>query len=136
MFPTVFLLVITSHYKLLMCVPEVHVPLQSQSQDVGESSSRTTATNQNHHRCYVSQLEALEHNTVMQTGYSIQRCWTNDQLCDYLMWMEEQSQGGKTLLISSRQCQSTLCRYYYSMAPQSNSPDAKLARLLYRPVSH
>lgn len=49
-------------------LPEVHVSMQSQSQDVGDGSSRAAATNQNDHRGDVSQLEALKHITMTQTG--------------------------------------------------------------------
>lgn len=43
------------------CVPEVHVSLQSQGQDVGEVSSRTAATNQNHHSTDFRQAEGLRY---------------------------------------------------------------------------
>lgn len=48
-----------------MHVPQVHVPLQSQSQDVGEISSRTAAADQNHHSRHFSQLERLQHEMII-----------------------------------------------------------------------
>ncbi|XP_054618465.1 protein max isoform X2 [Dunckerocampus dactyliophorus] len=42
-----------------VCVPEVHVPLQSQGQDVGERPPWTAPTDENHNSCHVSQLEGL-----------------------------------------------------------------------------